>query len=224
MWHSLAGRHAFVAISSGSARRYPPSIAPFVGVSEATEAAAQDLASLVQPGERIGILSVIPPLPWEPIKCIDIHQFVWPNETSGTSDEEAVLLNESHLPMMLELTSLVYPAYFRSGTARLGDYVGIIRDGQLCAMAGIRMSMDGFQEISAICTHPDFRGRGLAGRLTRHLVHQIQEQGDVAFLHTESDNEARHIYHKLGFELRSILPFKIFEISPGSSQNQELDR
>lgn len=111
---------------------------------------------------------------------------------------------------MLELTALVYPAYFRKGTAELGDYFGIIQEGQLCAMAGIRMAFDGHQEISAVCTHPDHRGKGYASRLTKHLVHHIQRKGDIAFLHTESDNlQARRVYESIGFRLRAMLPFYI---------------
>lgn len=113
---------------------------------------------------------------------------------------------------MLELTALVYPSYFRAGTARLGDYFGVIKNGQLCAMAGIRMNFDGHQEISAVCTHPDSRGKGLASLLSLHLVHRITKSGDVAFLHTESDNSAaQSVYERLGFTLRKKLPFMVVD-------------
>ncbi len=113
---------------------------------------------------------------------------------------------------MLELTALVYPAYFRQGTAELGDYFGILEDGELCAMAGIRMAFDGHQEISAVCTHPNHRGQGYASRLTSHVVRHIESQGDVAFLHTELDNAAaRRIYDRLGFSVRATLPFIILQ-------------
>jgi len=44
----------------------------------------------------------------------------------------------------------------------LGRYFGVIENGRLAAMAGERMGMPGFREVSAVCTHPDFLGRGLA--------------------------------------------------------------
>lgn len=213
MWHSLNTRHAHLAIVNGLARRYPPDVTPFVGVSEASEQAAVDLETIVGPGERAGILSVIPPLNWTTIREIEIHQYVRYAHARSIPqpDPDAIRLTDEHVPAMLELTALVYPAYFRPGTAKLGDYYGFIEDGRLCAMAGIRMAMDGYQEISAICTHPEFRGRGLAGRLTRHLVNQVHDQGDIAFLHTESDNPAKGMYEKLGFKLHQVLPFRILE-------------
>jgi ribosomal protein S18 acetylase RimI-like enzyme len=211
IWHSLNTRHAPLALSAGLAKRYPPEVAPFVAVPEASREAAEGLERLVEPGDRVGILGVIPNLPWTVAKRIEIHQYVWSRDEPSESDPEAIRLGDEHIPAMLELAALVYPAYFREQTAKLGDYVGFFDGDRLSSMAGIRMAMDGYQEISAICTHPDYRGRGLAGRLTRHLVHQVQGQGDVAFLHTESDNPAKALYEKVGFSLHQKLPFLVLE-------------
>lgn len=213
IWHSLRTRHAHLERPAGIARRYPPQVTPFVAVREASSQGARDLETLLEPGEHVGILSVIPPMRWKIIKEIEIRQYVWPTEATANLDAGAVRLDDTHLDAMLELTALVYPAYFRAGTAHLGDYYGIFEDGRLAAMAGIRMSMDGFQELSAICTHPDYRGRGFAGRLTRHLAHQVTAQGDIAFLHTESDNPAQGMYEKLGFRLRATMPFHVALVS-----------
>jgi ribosomal protein S18 acetylase RimI-like enzyme len=211
IWHSLRTRHAGLAISHGAAARYPAEVAPFAGLE--SEGAGADLLELVSPGERVGILSVIPALAhhWQLVKEIEIHQYVWQSDAQAELARDAVKLTEAHLPAMLELTALVYPAYFRPGTARLGDYFGIFERSRLAAMAGIRMAMDGYQELSAICTHPDFRGRGYATRLTHHLVRHILNEGETPFLHTESDNPAKGMYEKAGFTLRTILPFRIAE-------------
>lgn len=194
---------------------YPAEVAPFAGILDQHDKSAKALLDLVQVGEKVGILSVHPGswAGWEIQKNFDIAQYVW-DEKSGSPEPEveAEPLNAAHLPQMLELTALVYPAYFREGTAKLGDYYGIIQAGQLCAMAGIRMAFDGHQEISAVCTHPDHRGKGYASRLTKHLVHRIQKSGNIAFLHTESDNSvARRVYDGIGFQLRAILPFFVVE-------------
>ncbi len=215
IWHSLTTRHAHLAIGHGAARRYPPVVTPFVAVQEPTQQAAADLLDLVEPGERVGILSVIPQrnADWALVKEIEIHQYVWDRPQGEVEpDRAAVTLDEAHLDAMLELTALVYPAYFRSGTARLGHYVGIIEDERLCAMAGIRMAMDGYKELSAICTHPAHRGLGYASRLTRHLIHHVQYLSEVPFLHTESYNRAaKAVYEKLGFTLRQVLPFHLVD-------------
>lgn len=214
MWNSLATRQAPIAQVHGGARRYPPAVAPFAGVGEVSEASSNDLRALISPGEKVGILSVIPSLDggWTLVKEIEIHQYAWPDELQGKESSDAVLLGEEQIPAMIELTTLVYPAYFRPETARLGDYFGVLVDGRLAAMAGIRMSMDGYQELSAICTHPDFRGRGFARALTQHLVWHVQQQSDVPFLHTEFDNSsAKKLYESMGFLLRAKLPFRIVE-------------
>lgn len=213
IWNSLSTRHAHLALEQGFAKKYPSGIAPFAAIQSSTLEASQDLLALIEPGEKVGVLSIQPVTleGWIVQKEFDIYQYVWQGQ-SPQPDPEAILLGPQHLDSMLELTGLVYPAYFRKGTAELGDYFGIIENGQLCAMAGIRMAMTGFQELSAICTHPDHRGRGLASRLTNHLVRQIVAQGETPFLHTEHDNKpAQAIYERLGFELNAVLPFRVME-------------
>jgi len=211
IWHALNSRHAHLAIGSGSVRRYPAAVTPFVGCDHADTAA--EVAALVQPGERIGILSVIPTLEgdWSILKAFDIWQYIWTGGRLQT-DSDAMRLTEEHVPAMLELVALVYPSYFRPETAALGDYFGFFDGDRLIAMAGIRMALEGHQEISAVCTHPSYRGRGLAGRLSEHLVGHIQSQGDTPFLHTEFDNAAAQaLYTRIGFERRAVLPFRVFD-------------
>ena len=214
LWYSLQTRHAHLASNNGSASRYPPDTAPFVAVAAATHEAEHDLNRLVQPSEQVAILNVFPELRegWRDVKQIEIYQYLWPENREALPEPLAVKLTEADIPKMVQLTSMVYPHYFKPGTARLGDYFGFIENGELVAMGGIRMAMDGYQELSAICTHPDSRGKGYASRLSTHLIHHILSVGERPFLHTESDNAAaQHVYEKLGFELRTILPFRIIK-------------
>lgn len=51
----------------------------------------------------------------------------------------------------------------------------------LAAMAGERMRFAGGTEISGVCTHPDFRGLGLARRLSAVVAQFIQQCGDQPF-------------------------------------------
>ena len=55
-------------------------------------------------------------------------------------------------------------------------------------MAGERLRPDGFTEISAVCTHPDFQGKGLGKTLTAIKVNEILNRGETAFLHVVLDN------------------------------------
>jgi len=56
------------------------------------------------------------------------------------------------------------------------------------------------REVSGICTHPDFRGRELASRLTLKLIRREIQRGETPFLHVMGDNpSARQLYWKMGF-------------------------
>lgn len=210
LWYSLTSKHAHVALGGDLARRYPPDVAPFAAIPEANDETEDSLLQLVEPGSIVALVNVAPRSwnGWEIQKQFEVFQYLWDKPASQAEPEpNATLLGPEHVDLMLGLMELAYPSYFRRGTAELGDYFGILQDGQLCAMAGIRMAFDGYQEISAVCTHPDHRGKGYARALTGHLVHHIQSQGDVPFLHTESDNHtAQKIYDNLGFIRRAVLP------------------
>ena len=109
---------------------------------------------------------------------------------------------------MLALTALVYPHYFRARTMELGRYFGIYLDGRLAAMIGERLGTDGHTELSAICTHPDFTGRGFARRLTAWLGNDVLAQGRMPFLHVSHENaRAKALYQRMGFRLRRDIGF-----------------
>ncbi len=101
----------------------------------------------------------------------------------------------------------MFPGYFRQRTIELGTYLGVRREGRLIAMAGQRMGLTGYSELSGICTHPDHQGQGHARRLVTRLVNATFREGLVPFLHVYSDNlGAKAAYEKLGFVTRCDLP------------------
>jgi predicted GNAT family acetyltransferase len=105
------------------------------------------------------------------------------------------------------LTSLVYPAYFRPRTLEMGRYIGIYDGRRLAAMAGERMHAGPWREVSAVCTHPDYVGRGLARQLMDHLCADIRRRGEIPFLHVSFTNErAKTLYDRLGFAERCAIP------------------
>jgi predicted GNAT family acetyltransferase len=56
------------------------------------------------------------------------------------------------------------------------------------------------REISGVCTHPDFQGRGLAQRLVLKLVRRQMQRGEIPFLHVMRENaRARALYERMGF-------------------------
>ena len=64
-------------------------------------------------------------------------------------------------------SKITKPDPFRNRTHELGQYYGIRVGGRLLAMAGERLSPVGYTEISAVCTHPDYRGRGYGRDLSK---------------------------------------------------------
>jgi predicted GNAT family acetyltransferase len=116
---------------------------------------------------------------------------------------EVIALSEAHRLDVLALTTLVYPHFFRPRTMELGRYFGIYQQGQLAAIIGERLGMDAYQEISAVCTHPDFVGRGYARRLLALLSNDNLERGRMPFLHVSHRNQrAKSLYEQIGYRHR----------------------
>jgi len=119
-------------------------------------------------------------------------------------------LGAADVPEMLELTTLTEPGPFRQRTWELGGFVGIREVGRLAAMAGRRLALPGFTEVSAVCTHPEFRGRGYAGALVAAVAAAIQEQGETPILHVLVTNtSAIRVYESVGFALRRTLDLAV---------------
>jgi predicted GNAT family acetyltransferase len=77
-------------------------------------------------------------------------------------------------------------------------------------MAGSRLRVEGFSELSGVCVHPDFRGQGLAAALSRVVVARILETGDHAFLHAYAAHEATiRLYRSLGFDVRTRVTYTV---------------
>jgi predicted GNAT family acetyltransferase len=102
---------------------------------------------------------------------------------------------------MVALATLTEPGPFRRRTIELGNFYGIFDGDQLVSMAGKRMHIPGFVEVSAVCTHPDARGRGYARALMQIVIDEIEQSGRTPFLHAWQDNPATRLYESLGFTL-----------------------
>jgi predicted GNAT family acetyltransferase len=104
---------------------------------------------------------------------------------------------------MIALANVTQPGPFGPRTIELGHYIGVRRQGALVAMAGERLRLDGFTEISAVCVEPAHRGHGFAAELVRSLASSIAARSEIPFLHVFSSNHAAiALYRKLGFTLR----------------------
>lgn len=210
IWASLTSRHQGLARSIGAVVRYPPDYAPFAAVASADADASAALASLVEPDESVYLLGPVPSVPegWRLEHLGLLAQMVCPARIDAVDGPEIIELSEMHRADVLALTALVYPHYFRPRTMDLGRYFGIYRDGRLAAMIGERMGMDDHQEISAVCTHPDYNGRGYARHLLAWLSNDNLERERMPFLHVSQDNHrAMRLYEQNGYHVRREIPF-----------------
>lgn len=126
--------------------------------------------------------------------------------------EEAVTLGATDVPEMLALVELARPGPFGPQTLSLGRYIGVQDGDRLVAMAGERLHPAGFVEVSAVCTHPEYRGRGLGASLTAEVARGIFARGLTPFLHVMPDNVgARRVYEALGFAVRAEIALSVLK-------------
>jgi ribosomal protein S18 acetylase RimI-like enzyme len=214
VYAALTGPHATFAEARGDVRRYPTTIAPFLGLpDDPTERDWSDAATLLGPGITAALIRPDLPLPktFKLDRQFDLVQFVAP-ASLGAEDPETVVLGPDDVPEMLALVALTDPGPFRSRTIELGAYLGLRRDGNLIAMAGTRFDLPEHTEISAVCTHPSYQGQGLASRLIRAVSADITSTGKQPFLHTGGTNTtAIRLYESLGFTLSNQLKVTIVE-------------
>ena len=203
IWHSLAGPHSKFAAGTGDARRYAKGFSPIVGFRDAQQPDLAALAPFCEPGEHFycDIWSGAAPDGWQIDNEARMLKMVW--EGAEPVDDEApdaIALRAGHAAQAVELATLTNPGPFGLRTIEMGEYFGYFDDSRLIAMAGERMAAGPLHEVSGICTHPEFRGRGLARRLTSKLVRRQMRRGETPFLHVMSANAgARALYQKMGF-------------------------
>ncbi len=203
IWFTLTGHQAGFAAGENDARRYAEGFSPIVGFADPAHPDFASLVAYCKPGEQLYCPDWAGDTPdgW----CIHgekpLHRMVWQAGTPEVDEfPDAIRLDLQHATQALELAQLTNPGPFGPRTIELGEYFGWFEDGRLVAMAGERMHAGNWREVSGICTHPDFRGRGLARRLTLKLIRREMQRGETPFLHAMGDNPgALQLYQQMGF-------------------------
>lgn len=207
IWTTLATRHAAFAVGAGPARRFMADVSPFAVAEDDAPESLAALAALLGTGETVVLLQR------DPIRIPDGLvetrrdegvQMVAAGPVAARPTDAAILpLGAGDVPEMVALATLTEPGPFLLRTHELGDFWGVRIDGRLAAMAGERMKQPGFTEVSGVCTHPDFRGHGLAGALSAHVARRIEARGEIPYLHAYATNApAVRLYESLGFRTR----------------------
>jgi predicted GNAT family acetyltransferase len=207
VWHALRGPLSLFARPDKKPDfvRFNPDVNIFSAVDQIHDKMWMRIAEYVGPEGFCGLFrdTISPPPPGWEVHFQDQCWQMLAEKLAEPSKQDVVRLGSKDVSEMLALAELTEPGPFFSRTPELGRFVGIHREGRLLAMAGERFRMPGYVEISAVCTHPDARGKGLAAELTLDVASSIRIGGNKAFLHVlETNDDAIRLYERLGFVVR----------------------
>lgn len=216
IWNALTTEHAHLAEGRGAARRYPVAIGPLSGMPDTSEASYAALREVAGPGGVVGLFleeKPAPPPGWTLTRDGAMYQMIYRKPTApdvGSVAAEIVELGESDRDEMVALATLTKPGPFDSRTMELGTFFGIRDAGRLVAMAGVRLHLPRFTEVSAVCTHPEARGRGYGNALTAKVAAEILAGGKTPILHLFAANvSALRVYQSIGFTINRNLELAV---------------
>ena len=225
IWTALTTRQTEFAEGDDLARRYPVEVTALGALKSPTPEAFESLARITK-GDAVALFFYDPvkiPVGWKTIHTSNLVQMIC-ESLQPVSDENTTRIEEltaADTKEMVALTKLTNPGPFGTRTQELGLYLGIHQRGRLAAMAGERQRLAGYTEVSAVCTHPDFQGRGYARVLISAVAGPIIKRGETPFLHVREDNAgAIRVYENLGFKTRAIFPFYVLRYQSARAQTQ----
>lgn len=216
VWHALNGRLAHLAEGGPLALLFRPDVNILGAAADDSPEAAVALAALAVAGEPFGTVEGVKMLPPPGMTAVAERQLAQmvlerPPADWGTADWRG--LDDADAVDMFELATMTRPGPWRTHSHLMGGFVGVNEGGRLLAMAGERMKLPGWTEVSGVCTHPGARGRGLATALMGVVIERVLARGEQAFLHTYADNHgAIALYRRLGFEIRREVTFTTWQL------------
>ena len=165
VWHALHSYHASLALGNALAKKYPPRTTPFAAFAEPSDAAWASLAVALDGQRRVGVLldePRDPPAGWTVVTANPITQMTWDGGVLPAVTATIEQMTPADVPEMVALAELTKPGPMAERVLELGNYYGVREGSRLAAIAGERIHLTGYTEVSGVCTHPDFRGRGYA--------------------------------------------------------------
>lgn len=212
-WNALISGSSNLSNGNDVVKYFAKDISPFVGLKENSIQNLQLLHDVVSHDPIVFMTTqkMRFPIEWKVLQCIEGFQMIYSKpELFEEVKMEIVPLEKKDVPQMLALTKLTNPGPFAEKTIKFGHYLGIFDQEKLVAMAGQRLHVFEYAEISAVCTHPDYLGKGYAKQLLKHQINRIKAASEVPFLHVRSDNKrAIQVYQSLGFQTRTQVFFYV---------------
>jgi ribosomal protein S18 acetylase RimI-like enzyme len=192
-WSALEGGHRHLAVGGPLAKRYPRAIGPFAALGDDSPAAWEALAALLLPGEAAMLVTPEAPrqLPGFAVTPLDPVLQMVATRAPAPGTLPFSVLGEADAPEMRALAGLTNPGPFAERTHELGEFLGIRSSGRLAAMTGERMRPHGAVEVSAVCVHPEHRGKAYARHLLAERTRRIMAGGHQPFLHVYPSNVGR---------------------------------
>lgn len=214
IWSALNGCQARFAQGGVLAKIFPDDVSPFAAACDNSPEAVTALSALVLRDVEVSLLEVAPPDAPRPIQATTRAglQMTAAALSAGGRAAPIEALGEADAADMLALATLTRPGPFRARTHTMGRFLGIRDGARLLAMGGERLTMDGFTEVTALCTHPDYRGRGFGEALLRAIAQRLLDEGATPFLHSYADNAgALALYRRTGFVVRAEVSHAIWQ-------------
>lgn len=215
VYYALQSGDAHLGSGTENAKYFDEQVSPFAGLNEKYDSGFSELYRLLPAGRKIlyatrDILKAQEG--WELMHEIRGLQFVFSGkDMQADRSQQLILLQSRHVDEMIALARLTKPGPFDKRTIEFGQYYGVFDNGRLVAMAGQRLHVYNYTEVSAVCTHPDHLGKGYAAALIRLQLNIICNNGQTPFLHVRADNErAIALYERLGFKKNGIMNFYFF--------------
>jgi ribosomal protein S18 acetylase RimI-like enzyme len=222
IFNALGTCQAHFAESYGVLRRFPAEVTTLGGFPDPNAEGFAAMRGLLAAGGGLVLFlpkRITPPEGLEIMTEGALLQMILENDARLEPNRKLydfIELGEADVPEMVELATLTKPGPFATRTREMGTYLGIRKDGKLVAMAGERLKLPGYTEISAVCTHPEHLGHGYAGFLMTILAERIRGRGEVPILHVRAENtRAVPLYERLGFRHRLLSHFAVFRGSAG---------
>jgi predicted GNAT family acetyltransferase len=215
IYHALISGNRHLSLGNDVVGYYKREVSPFAGLKNYDEPSFSRLADML-PAKSVVVTvtaeDIRVPDFWKTIQHEVILQMTRLPAQIQVVAAPIIPLGEADIPQMLALTGITNPGPFLQRTIEFGHYAGIFERDRLIAMSGRRMHPDPYLEVSAVCTHPEFTGKGYGEALTLYQASGIVSEGKNPFLHVRKQNTtAIKLYEKLSFEIRAEMHMNVIQ-------------